>query len=768
MLPPTDAISKPISFLADQSGHGKKSPDTPDGFAVHVGGELSQAAPGEFLIQRWDTSSGLPHNTVRAIAQTPDGYLWIGTENGLARFDGVRFENFARENTPALPNPNVDFLQVDAGGTLWVGAKGHVATWDGRRLTEVAVPLANGDQVNQFLFSRSNELAFATAQGCVLCGRLTAAGIYQWTSSRPEGLSQFAVDARGQIWQLAPGGQLGRVKGTQLEPVPIAGAAGLVNEIAADQAGRIWLGAEHQLLGEQGGQFHAVAPPPGETNFPVSELFPTSDGALGVVTEGKLWKLKDREWRLDPEPWPIHKPALNKFLDDRAGNAWLGRFGGGLLRLDAAGHILSLSAGDGLPVERVRCLFEDHEGNLWVGIDRGGLIRLRTRQFQVLDASDGLSDPVVLGICEDAAGAIWASTYGGGLNRWADGKFTSYNLGPDGSPGYLFTVFPDRADRLWVGTRDSGVFIREGNGFRCLIPTNALPSPVRAIFEDRAGAIWLGSGAGVYRWRAGQLEHFAADTELAEADVRGFAEDAEGGLWIGTHGNGLHRFQAGQHLALHTADGLPNEFVRSLFADRDGAIWIGMYGGGLLRWENGRLALAAPRKDLPDDVICHFEDDGAGQFWISTHHGLFRVAKAELNAFADGRQKSVSCIVYGKFAGLPTAEFSGGIQPAGWRARDGRLWFATDNGLISLQPAAVTVNPLPPPVAIESLFVDGELFASALDEGKAVQDLRQKLRIPAGRTQFEFHFTGLSYIAPDNVRFQYQLEGCKKTGRTPA
>jgi ligand-binding sensor domain-containing protein len=729
-------------------------------FALAAG--LSLAAPGEFLIQRWDTASGLPHNTVRAIAQTPDGYLWIGTENGLARFDGVRFENFARENTPALPNPNVDFLQVDAGGTLWVGAKGHVATWDGRRLTEVAMPLANGDQVNQFVFSRSNELAFATAQGCVVRGRLTAPGIYQWTSSRPEGLSQFAVDARGQIWQLAPGGQLWRLKGTQLEPVTIAEAAGLINEIVADQAGRIWLGAEHQLLGEQGGQFHAVAPPPGETNFPVSELFSTSDGALAVMAEGKLWKLKNGEWRLNSGPWPVHKPPLIKFLDDRAGNAWLGRFGGGLLRLDAAGHILSLSAGDGLPVERVRCLFEDREGNLWVGIDRGGLIRLRTRQFQVLDVSDGLSDPVVLGICEDAAGAIWASTYGGGLNRWADGKFTSYNFGPDGSPGYLFTVFPDHAGRLWVGTRDSGVFIRDGKEFRCLISTNALPSPVRAIFEDRAGAIWLGSGAGVFRWHAGQLEHFAADTELAEADVRGFAEDAEGGLWICTHGNGLHRFKAGQHLALHTADGLPNEFVRSLFADRDGAVWIGMYGGGLLRWKNGRLALAAPRKDLPDDVICHFEEDGAGQFWISTHHGLFRVAKAELNAFADGRQKSVACIVYGKFDGLPTAEFSGGIQPAGWRARDGRLWFATDNGLISLQPAAVTVNLLPPPVAVESLFVDGELFASALDQGNAVQDLRQKLRIPAGRTQFEFHFTGLSYIAPDNVRFQYRLEGLQK------
>jgi signal transduction histidine kinase len=397
-----------------------------------------------------------------------------------------------------------------------------------------------------------------------------------------------------------------------------------------------------------------------------------------------------------------------------------------------------------------------------VGIDRGGLVRLRAKFFQSLGLADGLSDPLVLGVCEDAGGAIWATTYGGGLNRWADGNFSRFDFGPDGSPGYVFAAFPDHEGRLWVGTRDSGVFVREAGEFRRLVSTNEISAPVRAIFQDRAGAIWLGSGAGVYRWRAGQLERFAADTELAHADIRGFAEDSSGALWIATHGNGLHRFQAGRHTALHPADGLPNEYVRALFADEDGTVWVGMYGGGLLRWKDGVLVPAVSRKDLPDDVICHIEEDGAGQLWIGTHHGLFRVAKSDLNAFADGRKKSVFCIVYDQHDGLPAVGFSGGIQPAGWRAHDGRLWFASDNGLVSFQPAAVTINPLPPPVAVESLRVDGELFASSLDQGDTVQDLRQKLRVPAGRTQFEFRFTALSYTAPDHVRFQYRLEGLEK------
>ena len=726
------------------------------------GARLGAAVPSEFLIQRWDITSGLPHNTVRTIAQTPDGYLWLGTENGLARFDGVRFENFGRENTPALQNPNVEFLQTDACGTLWVGTGSHVSAWDGRRLTLQDWPVADGDQADRMLVSRTNEVFFSTVQGGLIHGQRRAAGDGPWVSSPPAGPCMGAGDAGGQIWRRTVGGKLWRMNGLQPERVQIPEAAGMINQMTADAAGRVWLGTEKQLLAQAGNQFQPVAPPPGESRFSVTEIYPTRNGAIWVVANEHLWKWAAGDWRRDGGAWPARQPSLRRLLEDRDGSLWFSQYGHGLLRLSGDGQVLTLTMRNGLPGDLVRSLFQDREGNLWVGLDRGGLVRLRAKLFQSLGLGDGLSDPLVLSVCEDAEGAIWATTYGGGLNRWAEGKFTAFNFGPDGSPGYVFTVFPDREGRLWVGTRDNGVFIRDHGEFRHPFPTNAIAAPVHAIFQDRAGTLWLGSGAGVFRWRAGRLERFAADTELAHADIRGFAEDTGGALWIATHGNGLHRFQAAQHTALHPADGLPNEYVRALFADHDGTVWVGMYGGGLLRWKNGGLAQAVPRKDLPDDVICHLEEDEAGQLWIGTHHGLFRVAKTDLNAFADGRQKNVFCIVYDLHDGLPAMGFSGGIQPAGWRAHDGRLWFATDNGLVSLQPGAVTSNPLAPPVAVESLLVDGELFASSRDEGMTVWDLRQKLRIPAGRTQFEFRFTALSYTAPDNVRFQYRLEGLEK------
>jgi ligand-binding sensor domain-containing protein/signal transduction histidine kinase len=716
------------------------------------------AAPGEFLIRRWDSSDGLPDSTVRSMAQTPDGYLWIGTENGLARFDGVRFENFLRENTPALPNPNVEFLQLGKGGRLWIGAREHVSIWDGRRVTEQAWPFVSGDRLARLLISQTNEVYFSTAQGCLIHGQV-AAGDWCWTSSTPGGPSMFAVGTNDEIWRLSLGGRLWRMVGQRAERVSVPPAMGQLNLLEADAHGGVWVTTAHQFWQVAEGGFQPVPPPPGETNAAVADMVPMEDGSLWLAVNGNLWKFKDGRWLSRGDAWPFHAPTFRKLLEDRAGNAWLSSFGGPLLRLGRDGQVTNIPGVDGLPVERIRCLFQDREGNLWAGIDRGGLVRLREKQFQVLDTAVGLSASVVLGVCVDGDGAVWASTYGGGLDRWANGRFTTFNFGTNGLPDYVFTAFPDREGRLWVGTRDHGVFLREDGVFRNLIPPGELPQPTRALFEDRAGTVWLGTGAGVYCWRQGRLESFAADTELGGADVRGFCEDTTGGLWICTHGNGLHRFLAGGHLALHAADGLPNEFVRSLFADQDGAVWVGMYGGGLWRWKAGRLARAAPARDLPDDVICHFEEDDTGHFWISTHHGLFRVAKAELNAFADGREKSVSCTVYGKYDGLPTVEFSGGIQPAGWHDRDGRLWFANDSGLISLRPGAVTVNRLPPPVAVESVLVDGELFASSLDKGPAVGDVRQKLVIPAGRTQVEFQFTALSYTAPDNVRFQYRLEG---------
>ena len=203
---------------------------------------LSGAIPDEFLIQRWDTASGLPHNTVRAIAQSPSGYLWLGTENGLARFDGVHFENFGRENTTVLQDPNVQFLQTDSSGTLWVGTGNRLYAWDGRQLTQQNWPVVIGDQTDRLLVSRTNEVFFSSIQGCLVRGQRLPGGGWQWTSSPPAGPCIFAVDAAGKIWRLTLGGRLWRMNGLEAERVEVPEATGLIIQMTADASGRVWLG----------------------------------------------------------------------------------------------------------------------------------------------------------------------------------------------------------------------------------------------------------------------------------------------------------------------------------------------------------------------------------------------------------------------------------------------------------------------------------------------------------------------------------------------
>lgn len=733
---------------------------------------LAQArvrATDDYLIEVWDSATGLPQSTVRALAQTPDGYLWVGTENGLARFDGVRFLKFSRENSAALANPNIETLSCDDQGNLWVGANGCVANWDGRQLTSVEWPLVANDRIERLMFSRSNECVFVTVQGCVVRGRATAQGLWQWTSTRPAGASLFALGDDEVLWRLSANSVLSRIVDLQVQQIRVAQSFGRINQIAADAAGQIWLGTERGLLRLDKGEFQPVPPPADGGDFAVSLIVPTRDGGLWVAANNRLWRWSDNRWSSVVVDWKS-RSGLRQWLEDREGNVWFTQYGAGLIRLSRDGQLLTLTARDGLPGDRARCLFEDREGNLWVGFDRGGLARLRERRFQVLGLAQGLSDPVVLGICQDHEGAIWAATYGGGLNRWADGKFSSFDFGVDGAKGYVFTVFCDHAGRVWVGTRDNGVFVRERSEFMRPFPGAELPVAVRAIFEDRDNVLWFGTSAGVYRWQHDKLERFAV-AELGTLDVRAIVQEPSGAIWIGTHGGGLHRFFAGTHQAWHSADGLPNEFVRSLLLEADGTLWVGMYGGGLWRWKDGRLSAAVPLRQLPDDVICHIEADPNGMMWVSTHRGLVRISRAELNAFAERRQTSVSVVEFGKFDGLPTVEFSGGVQPAGWRARDGRMWFPTGKGLVSLLPDSIKSNPLPPPVVIEKILVDGELFASAIVEAKSVPLLdapsstppaRPQLQIPPGRARFEFRFTGLSFVAPEKVRFQYQLHGLEE------
>jgi signal transduction histidine kinase/streptogramin lyase len=395
---------------------------------------------------------------------------------------------------------------------------------------------------------------------------------------------------------------------------------------------------------------------------------------------------------------------------------------------------------------------EDREGNVWVGTGNGGLAQLRAVNFRVLGPPDQWQGRAVLSIATGHDGAMWIGTEGAGLYRFQDGNWDNFEFSAGISNRYVWSVTPDASGRIWAGTWGGGLFVQDGTRFNGAPGLDDFAEPVAALLASTGGKMWLGTRVGLLQFESGRMTWLGRAPELFSPDVRAVREGPDGAIWFGMAGGGLGCFKQGTLKQFRISDGLSSDFVQCLRFDADGALWIGTLGGGLNRLKDGRFATIGTSRGIPDDAICDIEDDGRSNFWFSSHGGIFRVSKDDLNGCADGVFPQVRCLIYGKGDGLPTLECSGGFQPAGCKTSDGRLWFPTSKGLVVVDPNEVNVNRLQPPVIIEELLVDGQPVALDAAGGG-------RLRIPAGRNRVEFHYTGLSFVVPEKVRFQYWLEG---------
>ena len=682
------------------------------------------------MIDVWQGDKGLPQNTVSGIAQTPDGYLWLSTLDGVARFDGVRFKMFKAADTPALGSGRIRFLFPGLHGELWLSTQeGGVVRFQDGRFAPLVLPESQGihSAVTQVAEDESGAVWLSTEDGQV--GRLTG-GQYSIVSTnwRTAAGMGFAVrpDVRGRLWALSSSG-LYQLSGETLVPV-VRGKPGKYLVLCPSRLGGWWVSSEGQMRLWRDGQWRALAGKPGV--------------AADQITSG---------------------------LEDQGGYLWLGTAADGLFRCDTNGTVLQFTKRDGLSGNSVRTLFEDSEGNLWVGTEDDGLDRLRLPLFTVYGPAQGLSSERITTVSEGLAGELWVGTDGYGLNRLY-GE-TARPVGAESpAPFYhVAAVLADHQGRIWMGLRSGGIFrwqdgrFAEFGGF----PTAKLP--MRSLFEDSHGAVWIGqrNTRVLVRVQGDAVSTIDLPPSMPLADVRVMAEDAAGNLWIGTDGTGLLRWKDGQFTRFTRENGLSSDFVWALQPEPDGALWIGTYGGGLARLKNGRAVSCTTRHGLVDDVICHIADDGRGHYWFSSNQGIFRVDQEALRQFADGKRPGIQCVAYGRSDGLPALECEGGCQPVGCRSRDGRLWFATIRGLVVVNPAEVSTNTLAPPVHIESIIVDGEATSSeewrAPNDGEGLPSSRRTapltLRIPPGKKRFEFHYTGLSFSAPERLRFRHKLEG---------
>jgi signal transduction histidine kinase/ligand-binding sensor domain-containing protein len=715
------------------------------------------AATSEYMVDVWSGDNGLPNSSVTAIAQTPEGYLWIGTHNGLARFDGVRFVTFDPVNMPKLKHARIRGLFVDGRGTLWINTYDNSLTsWRNGVFTHEY----QAQQVAS-VFSRSNEILFAMQGGDLVSRKGGPDTPGEWRLLKPAGRTtgvSYHEDARSVLWYNTRDGAVGRLTGTNSEV--LASNIGLdgqrVNCLTSDPSGNIWVGTDKGIAVWDGNRFRDRTPTNGEPELNVLFLHCVNERVYWVVANDRVRKCEDRQWVEEAESWGTmfgtHTPALGSY-NDQQGGVWFRHFGQGVFHARPDGAQRRISSADGLPGERITCWFQDREGNVWVGADRGGLVRLREKRFQVIGPAEGLPAPGAVSVCEDSQGAIWIGTYGGGLNRWQDGRLHSFTLPEGPTKGFIFSAWPDDKARLWLSAGREDLFVYEAG--RITQPPWAVHG-IKATLLDRRGRLWLGRNNGLSCLDNGVLESFGPSTGLESTDVHALAEDKDGDIWAGGGNGVLYRFHEDKFTAHRIQDKFGQQAIWSLLPDADGTIWIGTFRGGLLRLKDGKFTRYTTDDGLPSDVICQILDDGTGELWIGSHKGIFHAAKSAFDKFASGESESVPCVAYGIYDGLPTLECSGGYQPAAWRGRDGRLWFATFKGVVSIHPDEMPANRLQPPVVLEEVKMDGK---SALADLANRSGDEPAVRIPPGKHYFQFRYTALSFTAPDKVRFRYRLDG---------
>ena len=686
--------------------------------ALVLAGAASTVQPGKqpawHPLEVWRQPQGLPQNTVLSILQTRDGYLWVGTKGGVARFDGVRFTTLDDRDTTRLRENEVWALVEDGEGALWIGTYGGgVSRLQGGRFT---VLTTRDGLVNDYV-------------------------------------AALARDAEGSVWIGTDGG-VSRFKQGRFRNFTVADGLShdAVRSLYADRDGGLWVGTRGGLNRIVGDEVRAHAIEGKRAGSEVWAITRAADRALWIGTYDGLFRLGDAGFTRYGTADGLSSSRVRNLHADAEGNLWVATDRG--LDLHQDGRFLTYSLGDDASDDRIAAITRDREGNLWVGTVERGLARLRKGLFVCHTVNDGLAGHAVGTVIEDRKGALWVGTTRG-LNR----------LGPAGGrartiadvPGVpVVSLAEEPGGHLVVGT-EVGLF-RSRLPMDCRGPGcdesfarvryDALPDPhVRVLLPDRSGAVWIGTNLdGLLRYEDGRFDRYTVGDGLAHGAVRALAQDARGRIWIGTRG-GLNVLEDGGFRRLGEAQGLPSDAVQALHLDADGVLWIATRRG-LGRLEDGKLTTYTVNEGLFFSYVTSLVEDGRGRLWMASSKGIFRVDKRQLDDVAAGRRQSVDSVAYGLEHGLASTVTSAGSQPAAWRASDGRIWFGTARGACAVDPGKLDSNTLPPPVHIQDVRIDRRPF----DPGHPIDAL-------PGRGDLEIRYAGLSFVAPEKVRFRFKLDG---------
>jgi ligand-binding sensor domain-containing protein/signal transduction histidine kinase len=658
----------------------------------------------QYVHRIWQFQQGLPQGGILQTIQTRQGYLWLATQTGLVRFDGVRFQP-VEDIVPGAPaNVWIRAAAEDASGNLWLG---------------------------------SNELGLF---------RLGAAGVSQFTAAQglpSNGIQCLANGRDGVIWVCTEGG-LARLEASRDEPSIRAIPASPMENIRAaceDSSGTLWIGGDGPgvaLLSNGAFTSRALKGIPASAS--VRALLCSGDTVWAGTSDG-LIRIHGNEQHLYTVKDGLGDNFIFSLGAGSSSAVWIGTRNGFSRLRD--GVVESFRPQDGLSQSTALSVFEDREGTLWVGTKRG-LNQFVDGRGVPYTVNEGLPSNDAGPVLEDSRGAIWAGTLDHGLARFDGRQFQTLTARNGLASDTVYALAEDRDGSLWAGTQDGLNQLREGRVVETYNTRRGLPSNlIRTLYQDRAGVLWAGTSAGLAWLRNGRFE----PAEGAPRDaIVALTEDRQGHIVLATErgvfaagASGFHEIQS---------NGASIRPVNTMFRDADGLVWMGLNGGGLRMLDGAAVSSFLTRDGLYDGEIYGIVPDDQDRLWMACSRGIFSVARSELRRFASGELKKVTSAPYSPMDAQRVIEGQSGVAPVLSRTRDGRLWFATIRGLLMLDPGHWQREASPPTVVIANPIVNGRSEPPA-----------RIGQLPPGQKNIEFNYAGLAYYLPTRLRFRYMLEG---------
>ncbi len=688
----------------------------------------------QYQCDTWKKNDGLPQNSVLAIIQSNNGFLWLATPEGLVRFDGVQFQNYNTSNVSEFKTSSIQAVFEDSKNNLWIGTnKGGL-----------------------ILFSQGKFKNYTTEQGL------------------PDNtITSIAEDAEGHTWI---GTHKGLCKWENGQFKNFSSNDGLssrdITTLFLGKEGTLWVGTARGLTAYQKGKFEDY----GRNriifiNKHINTITEDEQNQLWIGTQSGLVRFnkKNQEYQTFKIEDGLADDFITKLYLDAQKTLWIGTQNAGITRILAKDSeqkqidFQHFTVREGLAANGVADLYQDHEGSLWIGLTRGGLNRLRDGKFINYTTLEGLPDNLVNTIYEDQKGDVWIGTATAGLARWRNGRVIQVYDKTNGlSNNHIRSIAEDKKGNLWVATYGGGVnvLLVNDNEEKPLIKTYTTQDKLagdlaRSLLKDHQGSMWIGTKTGLSKYQNGTFDTFTRQVGLSDNSVICLFEDSKKNIWAGTEGGGLNCIRPDQTILVYRQrNGLANDLVFSIYEDAQNTYWIGTKGG-LTRLKDGQMISIFARDGLPNDDIHSITKDKKGNMWFGSSNGVYSIAEQQLNQLAEAKRNGISPLprltytLYQEEEGMKSSDCAASAQPAVLKDSKGLLWYPTTEGVAIIDPYQIKNNYKLPLVVVKRILADTIEY---LPQGKVIQ-------LPAGTNKIEIDFAALSFLAPTRIQYRYRLLG---------